>query len=254
MIGTLKSFSPPRNKRRRLDSIGVKERIRHLQIRLGCFPRQADFVLPLDDVLVEAVQPELHGAASAADRGLETLIGRNRVVCGNPAVAPPADSQPIRISNALSNGFVNRTEQIHYLEVAPVGVNGFLIRVSTTRAASVIDRQHDVPLRRQQLAIEAERMLVLRIRSTVDDEQRWISLSGLNPAGLTIRPCTSAPSLLFDVKSSVVANCNSPTTRSLCLVSLRSAPFLQRVNLCRLGRRCRQHSKVSVLARAERAN
>ena len=136
-------------------------------------------MLPLDDVLVEAVQPELHGAAGAADRGLETLIGRNRVVGGNAAVAPAANSQPIRISNALPNRFVNRTKQIHDFEVAPVGVDGLLIRIATTRAASVVDRQHDIAVRRQQLAIEAERVLVLSIRSTVDDEQRWISLSWL---------------------------------------------------------------------------
>ena len=59
-------------------------------------------------------------------------------------------------------GFVNRTQQIDDLETAPVGENRLLISVAAAGAAAIVDRQHDIAVCGQELAIEAERVLVLR--------------------------------------------------------------------------------------------
>ena len=47
---------------------------------------------------------------------------------------------------------------------------------------------------------------------------------GVYEAGFTMSPFTTVPSLLFDVKSSVVASCSPASRASLTLVSVRSAP------------------------------
>ena len=44
--------------------------------------------------------------------------------------------------------------QIHDFEIAPVGVNRLLPGIAAAGAAAIVDRQHDVAVRREELAIE----------------------------------------------------------------------------------------------------
>ena len=181
-----------------------------------------DLLVVLDDVLVDAVQRHAQRDAGAADRRLEARVGGDRVVGRDAAVAPPADAEPIRIGNALLDRFIHRAEQIDDFEIAPVAVDRLLERVAAARAAAIVDRQHDVAIGGEELAIERERVLILAVRAAVDDQAASdTSCRPCSRPASTISPCTSVPSLLFDWKSSVVASCSSSSSFSLCFVSWR---------------------------------
>src|SRR5204862_7985099 len=81
--------------RRRLDAIGVQERIGKLLVgfpRLW-FPRRADLIVVLDDVLIGAVEGNGEGRAGAAGRRLEPVVAGDQVVGEDAAVAPAADAE-----------------------------------------------------------------------------------------------------------------------------------------------------------------
>ena len=77
--------------------------------------------------------------------------------------------------------FVDGAEQVDHFEVAPVAVDRLLKRVAAAGAAAIVDREHDVAVGGEELAIERERVLVLPVRAAVDDQQRRI---------LACRPCS----------------------------------------------------------------
>ena len=108
---------------------------------------------------------------------------------------------------------VHRAEQIDDLLVAPVGEDRLLVGAAAAVAAAVVDGDDHVAVGREQLALEAERVLVLAVRAAVDAQQRRILAPGTVVGGLTIRPWTSVPSLLVDAKSSVVPSARRPATR-----------------------------------------
>ena len=73
---------------------------------------------------------------------------------------------------------VHGAEEVHDLHVAPVGEDGLLVRAPAARAAAVVDRQDDVAVGGEELAVEAEGVLVLSVRPAVDVEEGRVFLSG----------------------------------------------------------------------------
>ena len=84
--------------RRRLDAVGVQERIGNLHVGFPRFriPRRTDFVVVLDDVLVGAVEGDGERRSGAAGGGFETRVGGDHVVGQDAAVAPAADAHACR--------------------------------------------------------------------------------------------------------------------------------------------------------------
>ena len=72
-----------------------------------------------------------------------------------------------------------RAEQVDDFEVAPVAVDRLLRSVAASGAAAIVDVQHHVAIRREELAIEVERVLILAVRTAVDDEDQRIARAGL---------------------------------------------------------------------------
>src|SRR5712692_1921983 len=68
--------------RRRLDAIGVQERVRNLDVGVPCFriPRRAVLVIVLNYVLIGAVEGDSERGARAAGRAFEASIARNHVI------------------------------------------------------------------------------------------------------------------------------------------------------------------------------
>ena len=113
--------------------------------------------------------------------------------------------EPVRIRDADLLNVIHRAKQIDDLLVTPVGEDRFLIRAAPPAAPAVVHAHHDVAVRREDLPLEAERdarpdRSVRRECATASDT----SALACSVGGFTIRPCTSVPSLLVDVKSSVV--------------------------------------------------
>src|SRR5882724_3353020 len=78
--------------RRRLDPVGVQERIGDFLISLPRFriPRRTNFIVVLNDVLIGAVESDGEGRARAAGGALETSVGGDHVISEYPAIAPTA--------------------------------------------------------------------------------------------------------------------------------------------------------------------
>ena len=104
---------------------------------------------------------------------------------------------------------IHRAEQVDDFLVAPVGEDRLLERAAAAVAAAVVHRDDDVAVGGEELALEVEGVLVLPVRPAVDPQQRRILAAGVEVGGLTIRPWTSVPSLLVEVKSSVVPSSTS---------------------------------------------
>src|SRR5215218_4789080 len=118
------------------------------------------------------------GAAGAADGGFEPRIARNHVVGEHPAVAPSADAQPIRISDALRDSMVRRRQHVVYFQIAPVGEDRFAELRSASRTAAVVDVDHDIAVSGKNLTLEGERVLILTGGPAVDPYQRRIATAG----------------------------------------------------------------------------
>ena len=73
-----------------------------------------------------------------------------------------------RIGDAGADRLVDGAEQIHHFLVAPVGEDRLLIRRAAAVRAAIVHRQHGVAIRGEELAIEAEAIAVLAVRSAVD--------------------------------------------------------------------------------------
>ena len=98
--------------RRRLNAIGVQERIGDLYVRLPRFrvPRWSNLVVVLNDVLVSAVERDGERRAGAARRSFEPRVSRNEVVSENSTLATTTDAEPIRIRNAHLDHVIDARE------------------------------------------------------------------------------------------------------------------------------------------------
>ena len=72
---------------------------RHLRIELAVLPRQSELLLPLSLVVIGSVARDVVRLARAGDRRFEPRRLRDDVVRQDPAVAPSADAEPVRIAN-----------------------------------------------------------------------------------------------------------------------------------------------------------
>ena len=170
--GHVEVVLPAHEQRRRLDAIGLEERVAHLGPGVRVLPRLAHLGVVLQDVLVRSVHRHLQGAAGAGGRGLEARVGGNRVVGEDAAVAPAADAQSIGIGDAGRDRPVHSGQQIDDLEVAPVGVDGLLVLRAAPGSATVVHLQHGVAVGRQDLADLVEAVVVLSVGSAVNPEDQ----------------------------------------------------------------------------------
>ena len=69
---------------------------------------------------------------------------------------------------------VHAGEQIDDFLVAPVGEDRLLVRLAAAVAAAIVHVEHRVAVRGEQLALEAERMLVLAVWAAVNAQQHRI--------------------------------------------------------------------------------
>src|SRR5690606_37585922 len=113
---------------------------------------------------------ELQRTAGAGRRCLEALVGGNRVVGQNAAVTPSPDAQAGRIGNAFTDRPVHAREQVHDLQVAPVGVDGLLVSGPPAGAAAVVHLQDGVAAGGKDLPDRVERVVVLPVGATVDPQ------------------------------------------------------------------------------------
>ena len=177
-----------KEQRRCLDPVRLPERVGELVPQFLVRPRLADLVVVLEDVLVGPIHRRLQGAPGAARRRLEARRGRDRVVRQDAAVAPPTDAQARRVGHADGDRVIDRGQEVLHFLVPPVGVNRLLVFRAPAGAAAIVHRQDDVAVRRKELALEAERVLVLRVRSAVDAQQRRVAGAGLEGRGLHHEP------------------------------------------------------------------
>src|SRR5829696_531561 len=98
--------------RRRLNAIGVQERVRNLHVRLPrlWIPRRANLVIVLNDVLIGAVESDSKGCACAAGGGFEAIVGRDQVIGQDTAVTPAAHTKSIGISDAHLDRVIDSSE------------------------------------------------------------------------------------------------------------------------------------------------
>src|SRR6266702_3208689 len=92
--------------------VGFKQGIAQLEVEIARFPRRAEFVVVLQDVLVDSVKGEGGRAAGAADSCFEAVVGGRGVVGEDAAIAPAADAEFGGIGDAHSDNVIDRTEQI----------------------------------------------------------------------------------------------------------------------------------------------
>src|SRR6266576_4860267 len=100
----------------------MQERVGDLLISFPRFriPGWSDLVIVLNDVLIGAVKSDGERRAGAAGGAFEARIGGDDVIGQNPAIAPTANSQTIRISHAHSDDVIDAGFQVLNFVVAPV--------------------------------------------------------------------------------------------------------------------------------------
>ena len=159
-------------KRGRFDAIGVQKRIRELHILFprGRIPGRPDLVVVLNDVLVGAVERNRKGRPRATCRGFKAGVRCDQVVSQNTAVAPSAHREAIRIGHTDLDGVVDTGEQILHFVVAPVGPNRAREFLAAAGAAAVVHIEDGISFRREKLALGAEAVGVLPIRSAVNPQ------------------------------------------------------------------------------------
>src|SRR5213076_237236 len=131
-------------------------------------PRRSNFVIVLNDVLIGAVESHGKRRAGAAGGALEARISSDHVVSQDAAIAPTANTQAIGIGDAHRNHVIDAGLQVLDFVMTPVGKNRTRVFLAAARAATIVYRQHGVAIRREHLALDAERMLILPVRSTVN--------------------------------------------------------------------------------------
>src|SRR5689334_8569697 len=88
---------------------------------------------------------------SLGNRGLEPRGMRDCVLGHEPAIAPPADAEAIRISDPLFDQIVDTVHQILESHSAPIG-NRLVHSPTFTSDAASVWKENDVAIRSQQLS------------------------------------------------------------------------------------------------------
>ena len=125
----------------------------------------------MNDVLIGAIECHGEGGARSARSRLEPAIGCDHVVGQDSTVAPAADSKPVGISDPDLDYVIDAGFQVFDLVVAPVGEDRARILPAAARAASIIDCQHRISIRGEELSLGAERMSILPVWTAVNSKQ-----------------------------------------------------------------------------------
>ena len=136
--------------------VDLEKRIAHLHIELRILPRRPEFVVVLQDVLVDAIERHRRGHAGSADAGLEAVGAGDRVVGEDAAVAPASDGEAIGIGNTHRDSLIDAGQQIFDFEVAPVGGDRLGVVLPAAGAAAVVHVELGVALGGEPLAQEVE--------------------------------------------------------------------------------------------------
>ena len=101
----------------------MEEGIRNTHPDIEVLPRHTQLRFVVADVFVRAVSGEDIRDRCATGCCFEASSRGDKIVGGNTAIAPAANAQLIRISDAASYGIIDRSEVIFDIPVSPVGVN-----------------------------------------------------------------------------------------------------------------------------------
>src|SRR5262249_9304016 len=139
----------------------------------------------------------------AAGRRLEACVARDHVVGEDAAVTPAADAEPGRIGDPQLHDLIDRGLQIVDLIVAPVGGDRLRELRPASGAPAIVHRQDGVAVRREPLPLEAEGMLVLRVRAAMNPEQHrnlraWNEARRLRQQSVYFRAVLALRADLFD--------------------------------------------------------
>ena len=138
----------------RFDAVGVQERIGNFYPGIYGFPRWAEFVGVLKNVLVGAVKGQRVGQAGAADGGFETRVCRDGVVGEHAAVAPTADAETFGVGYAAGNGEIYGCEQVGDFLVAPIGKDAAGEFGAASAAAAIVYGEDNVAVRGEELPLK----------------------------------------------------------------------------------------------------
>src|SRR5438067_5273868 len=110
---------------------------------------QLDFVIAL--IVIVAVETGNQRHSSAGNGGLEALRLRNDEVGRNASVRPAANTEPVRIGNALRNRIIHHGHVILIILVAPIRVNRSTELLPIAGRPARIRKQNRVATRRVKL-------------------------------------------------------------------------------------------------------
>ena len=146
----------------------------------------AEFVGVLKNVLVGAVKGQRVGQARAAHGRFETRVCRDGVVGEHAAVTPTADAEPLGIGDSAGHGKIYCSQQVRDFLVAPVGKDAAGKFRAAPVASPIIDGQHHIavrgenlPLQFQRISVERQRVIVLSIWAAMNPQQRRIFFRGV---------------------------------------------------------------------------
>ena len=174
---------PAHKQRRSLDSVYMEEGIGQLHVRLWILPWRPEFVVVLQNVLINPVHAEQIRSPCSAGSRLEASGGRNHIVGQNAAITPSPDHQLVGIDLPGPNCSVDNRHQVSHFLVAPITSNDFAIRMTSPRTATVIYIEHGIPMCREQLPINGKSMLILRRRPAMNEEEHGRLLACLKTWG-----------------------------------------------------------------------
>src|SRR6266567_987764 len=154
---------------------------RHVHILIEAFPgRGIQFVIGEGPAKIAGTKHRSHVAHTAiGHRHLETVIMTNEPVGHKAAIAATGDAHTLLVDVAPLQQSINALHDIDGVFFAPGAAYrvGKIEAVATT--AAWVGIEYDVSLRYQHLHLMKETVAVLRIGSTVDLDNQWILLRGI---------------------------------------------------------------------------
>ena len=133
-------------------------------------PRRAEFVVVLQDVLVDAIERHRRRHARSADGGLEAIGAGDGVVGEDAAVAPAGDASRLGSATPIATALSTPASRSIDFVVAPVGRDRLGVILPAPRTAAIVDVQLGIALGRQPLAQKVEAVLVLPVGTAVDEQ------------------------------------------------------------------------------------
>ena len=130
--------------RRGFNTVGVEEGIGEFNVGIEVLPRGAEFVVVLQNILVDAVEAEKIAHSGAAGGCFEACGAGDHIVGEDAAVAPAADAHAVCVDLAGGDGGVYCGLQVKDFLVAPVGVDGFAVGVAATGASTIVDVEDSI--------------------------------------------------------------------------------------------------------------